>query len=73
MINGKKGVVKERVLQIVLVTTQVANLRRMPRFKLQLRDRQEARRSGGEGSDRPTPIACGWNLDAAQDVTMERV
>ena len=47
-----KGVVKERLLQIVSVTTQVAISRRVSRFKLQLRDRQEARRSrGGEVTD----------------------
>ena len=49
---ARKGVVKERLPQIVSVTTQVAISRRVSRFKLQLRDRQEARRSrGGEVTD----------------------
>ena len=38
---------------------------RVSRFKLQLRDRQETRRSRGGGDDRPTPMAWGWSLDAA--------
>ena len=47
---ARKGVVKERLLQIVTVTTQVAISRRVSRSKLQLRDRQEGRRNrGGEG------------------------
>ena len=60
----RKGVVKERLLQIVSVTTQVAISRRVSRFKLQLGDRQGARRSRG-GDDRPTPMAWGWDLDTA--------
>ena len=55
----RKGVVKEHLLQIISVTTQVAISRRVSRFKLQLRDRQEARRSKGGGDDRPTPMAWG--------------
>ena len=44
-----KRVAKERLLQTVSVTTQVAIPRRVSRFKLQLRDGQEARGSrGGE-------------------------
>ena len=62
---GMKGSVKERLLQIVSVTTQVAVRRRVSRFRLQLRGRQESRRSrGGGGDDRPTPMAWGWSLDA---------
>ena len=61
---ARKGVVKERLLQIISVTTQVAISRRVARFKLQLRDRQEIRRSRGGGDDRPTPMAWGWSLDA---------
>ena len=53
----RKGVVKERLLQIISVTTQVAISRRVARFKLQLRDRQIIRRSRGGGDDRPTPMA----------------
>ena len=61
----RKEVVKEHFLQIISVTTQVANSRRVSRFKLQLTDRQEAGMSRGGGDDRPTPMAWGWNLDAA--------
>ena len=45
--------VKERLLQIVQVTTQVTISPRVSRFKLQLRDRQEVRRSrvGGGKTD----------------------
>ena len=53
-------VLKERLLQIVIwVITQVAVSRRVSRFNLQLRDRQEASRSlgGGGGDDRPTLMA----------------
>ena len=59
---ARKGVVKE--LQIISMATQVVNSRRVARFKLQLRDRQEIRRRRGGGNDRPTPIAGGWSLDA---------
>ena len=54
----RKGVVKERLLQIVSVTAQVAISQRVSRLKLQLRDRQEAKRSRG-GNDRPRPVAWG--------------
>ena len=46
---SKKGVVKEHLLPKIKVTTQVAISRRVSRFKLQLRDREEARRSKGVG------------------------
>lgn len=39
-----KGVLKERLLQVVPPTTQVVLWRRVSRFKLQLRGRQETRR-----------------------------
>ena len=55
---ARKGVVEERLLQIISVTTQVAISRRVARFKLQIRDRQETRSRGG-GDDRPTPMASG--------------
>ena len=64
----RKGVVKAHLLQIISVSTQVAISRRVSRFKLQLRDRQEARRSRGGGDRRPTPMAWGWSLDAAYDL-----
>ena len=52
------------------MTTQVAISRRVSRFQLQLRDRQEARRSRGGGDDRPTSMAWGWSLDAALDLEL---
>ena len=61
---ARKGVVKECLLQIISVTTQVAISKRVARCKLQLRDRQEIRRSRGGWDDRPTPMAWGWSLDA---------
>ena len=56
--------VKERLLQAVSETTQVVISRSVSRFKLQLRDRQETRRSR-VGGDRPTPMAWELILDAA--------
>ena len=60
VVGGRDGgsMVKERLLQIISVTTQVTISRRVARFKLQLRDRQETRSRGG-GDDRPTPMAWG--------------
>ena len=52
----KKGVVKEHLLQIILVTAQVAISRRVSRVKFQLRGRQEARRTRGGGDDRPLSL-----------------
>ena len=43
--------VRERLLQIILVTTQVAISRRVSRFKLQLRDRQKQGGAGGRVTD----------------------
>ena len=43
--QGREGVVKEHLLKIVSVTTHVAISSRVSRFKLQLRDRQDARSS----------------------------
>ena len=56
---ARKGVLKERLLQIVSVTTHVAISWRVSRFKLQLKDCQDARRSQGGGDDRPTPMVWG--------------
>ena len=50
---ARKGVVKEHLPQIISMTTQVAISRRVSRYKLQLRDRQEARRSRGGGLTDP--------------------
>ena len=52
----RKGVVKEHLLQIISVTAQDAFSMRVSCYSLQLRDRQEARRSRGGGDDRPTPM-----------------
>ena len=62
--TARKGV-KERLLQIVSVTTLVAISKRVSRFKPQLRHRQEVRRNRGGRDYRPTPMAWGWSLDAA--------
>ena len=62
---ARKEVVKEPLLQIVSVTTQVTISRRVSSFKLQLRDRQEARKNRGGRGDKPTPMEWGWSLDAA--------
>ena len=62
---GRNGLVKELLLQIVSVPTQVANSRKVSRFRLQLRGSKESRRSRGEEDDRPTPMAWEWSLDAA--------
>ena len=64
----RKGVLKERLLQIVSVATQVAISRRVSRFKVQLRDRQEEKMIQGGGPDRPTDphssMAWGSSMDA---------
>ena len=44
----RKSVCKERLLQIISVTTQVAISRRVHRYKLALRDRQAARGRRGD-------------------------
>ena len=44
---ARKGVMKERLLQIVSLATQVAIWRRVSRFKLQRRDRLEKMSRGG--------------------------
>ena len=64
---AKKGVLKERLLQIVSATTQVAISKRVSRFKLHLRDRQDARRSQGGRDDGRTPMAWGWGMDAEKE------
>ena len=64
---ASKGFLKERLLHIVSITTQVSISRRVSRFKLKFRDRQDARRSQGRKDDRPTPMAWGWSMDAEQE------
>ena len=56
--------------EMVSVTARVAISRRVSRSKLQLKNRQEARKSRGE-SDRPTSMAWGWSVDAAKKLGVE--
>ena len=56
----RKGVVKERLLEIISETTHVAILRRVSRFQLQLSHCPEAIRGRGGEGDRPTPMVWGW-------------
>ncbi|CAB1096631.1 unnamed protein product [Ectocarpus sp. CCAP 1310/34] len=61
-----KGVFKERLLQIVSVATQVAISRRVQRYKLALRGRQDAEnRRTRSTSDQSTPMIWGWSVDAS--------
>ena len=56
---AKKGLRKERILQIVLVTSQVAISRRVHQHKLALRDRQATRgRREEEGGLMPMAWGC---------------
>ena len=59
---ARKGVCKERLLQIISVTTEVAISRRVHRCRLSLRYRQAARRREGE-SGGLRPLAWGGNVD----------
>ena len=60
---AKKGICRDRFLQIVSVTSEVAISRRVHRYKLALRDRQvtTGRR---EEEGRVLPMAWGWHIDA---------
>ena len=61
-----KGVFKERLLQIASVATQVAISRRVQRYKLALRGRQDAEnRRTRSTSDQSTPMIWGWSVDAS--------
>lgn len=55
------GVAKERLLQVVSVTTEVTNSKRVSRSERRLRDRQEARRRDGGGATDAHP----WRGDGA--------
>ena len=58
----KKGICKERLLQIISVTTPVAISRRVHRYKLALRDRRATRgRKKEEGG--LLSMAWGWHID----------
>eukprot|EP00904_Undaria_pinnatifida_P007452 jgi/Undpi1/3837/HiC_scaffold_16.g07206.m1 len=59
---ARKGVCKERLFQIISVTTQVAISRRVHRYRLSPRDRQAAR-GRDEESGELRPLACGGNVD----------
>ena len=64
---ARKGVLKEPVVTDRLSDHTGRHSRPVPRFKLQLRDRQDARRSqaGRDMDDRPTPLmAWVWSMDA---------
>ena len=64
-----KGVLKERLLQVVPPTIQVVLWRRVSRFKLQLRGRQETRRGrrGGGWQSRTNSVevepGCGSEFE----------
>ncbi|CAB1096152.1 unnamed protein product [Ectocarpus sp. CCAP 1310/34] len=61
-----KGVFKERLLQIVSVATQVAISRRVQRYKLALRGRQDAEnRQTRSTSNQSSPMIWGWSVDAS--------
>ena len=58
---ARKGVCKERLFQIISVTTQVAISHGVHGYKLALRDRQDARgREEEVGGMRP--VTWGWNV-----------
>ena len=57
---ARKGVCKERLFQIISVTTQVAISRRVHRHRQSLRDRQAAR-GREEEAGRLRPLAWGFN------------
>ena len=59
---AKKGICKERPLQIVSVTSQVAISRRVHRYKLALRDRQATRGRRIEDGGL-MPMAWGCHID----------
>eukprot|EP00904_Undaria_pinnatifida_P008873 jgi/Undpi1/5115/HiC_scaffold_19.g08467.m1 len=59
---ARKGVCKERLFQIISVTTQVAISRRVHRYRLFRRDRQAAR-GREEESGGLRPLAWGGNVD----------
>ena len=63
-VSGEEGLLKESLLQIVSVTTQVAISQRASQFKLQLRDRQDVgRNSGGRGGGVAYPYLSLWRED----------
>ena len=61
---AQKGVIKERLLQVVSVATQVAISRRVQRYKLSLRGRQDFEGSRATRTGDSAPMIWGWSLDA---------
>ena len=59
---ARKGVCKERLVQIISVTTQVAISRRVHRYQLALWDRQVTR-GRREVNGVPLPMTWGWSVD----------
>ena len=59
---AKKGICKERIIQIVSVSSQIAILRRVHRCKLALRDREATRGTREEGGGL-MPMAWGRHID----------
>ena len=64
-VDGKERIGEGTPTPKRLGDTQVAHWRKVSRFRLQLRVRQESRRGRGRGDHRPTPIAGGWSLFAS--------
>jgi len=60
---SRRGIVKERILQVVSVATQVAISRRVHRYKLSLRGRQHFARRQQQSQELPSPMTWGWSLD----------
>ena len=58
-----KGVFKERLLQVISVATQVAISRRVQRYKLALRGRQELEGTTRSTSNASRPMIWGCSVD----------
>lgn len=63
--------VKERLLRVVLVNIQVAISRKVSRFKLQIRDRHEARGSRCVCDETHKPTLWVRGQGAAKDLRVE--
>ncbi len=59
----RRGIIKERILQVVSVATQVAISRRVHRYKLSLRGRQHLARRQQDANELPSPMTWGWSVD----------
>ncbi|CAM9975371.1 unnamed protein product [Scytosiphon promiscuus] len=58
-----KGVIKERLLHVISASTEVAISRRVHRYKLSMRGRQE-NQGGVTRNGESSPMIWGWSLDA---------